>query len=71
MTSGYLHGKRYPLICYLSVILPFQIETMLDETPIFRFRRETNHKNRGFLSLLADYISQVNAKDPIRVPHFL
>lgn len=34
------------------------IETMLDETPIFRFRRETNHKNRGFLSLLADYISQ-------------
>ncbi|KDR19837.1 uncharacterized protein LOC110829570 [Zootermopsis nevadensis] len=31
---------------------------MHDQKPTFRFRRQTSHKNRGFVSLLSDYISE-------------
>jgi hypothetical protein len=40
--------------------IPFQIVKMQDHDPILRFRRQTSHRNRGFLSLLSDYISEVN-----------
>jgi hypothetical protein len=36
---------------------------MSDATPLFRFRRQTYYKKKGVLSLLADYIKQVNTQN--------
>ena len=56
-------GTASSLFRYLSAIFfSFQIETVSDEPSLFRLRRQTNHRNRGILSLLADYIKQVNTK---------
>lgn len=35
-----------------------KIESMSDEAPVFRIRRQTYYKNRGIFWLLADYITQ-------------
>ena len=62
MTNSHRDNLNF-LFSYFSAIFPFQFETMSDEKPLFRFRRQTYHKNRGILSMLADYVKQVNTKD--------
>jgi hypothetical protein len=37
---------------------------MHNHEPIYRFRRQTSHKNRGLFSLLSDYISEVSTGTP-------
>jgi hypothetical protein len=56
---------NFPL-CNLRIFNPFQVVKMLDHEPRFRVRRQTGYKNRGFFSMLSDYISEVNMNGPVK-----
>jgi hypothetical protein len=53
------------LLHNLSVFDLFQTVTMLDHEPRFRVRRQTSKKNRGFFSMVSDYISEVSKNWPV------
>jgi hypothetical protein len=54
------------LLHNLSVIDPFQEMAMFDHEPRFRVRRQTSYKNRGFFSMISDYITEVNINWPVK-----
>jgi hypothetical protein len=58
--SHCVHSSATSLQGFTTDFIPFQTVKTHDHEPTHRFRRQTSHKNRGLVSLLSDYISEVN-----------